>query len=28
MLVIGRAIWQAPEPEQAVARVMGDLKAL
>lgn len=25
LLVIGRAIWQAAEPEQAVARVMGDL---
>ena len=25
MLVIGRAIWQSPDPEQAVARVMGDL---
>jgi len=25
MLVIGRAIWQAPDPEAAVARVMGDL---
>ena len=25
LLVIGRAVWQSPEPEQSVARVMGDL---